>query len=153
MRKKNTERGANNTNLDAIGWRSARTQDDNPSFKIPISMHSNFDGYAFDVGNMLGVCVSAIVDDHKLGASDPTGTLYLQASNDPFDTTLPSGTSEFSVDPDSWVDIADSEKSVAGNEEHMWNIRDIFYKWIRARYERTSGDGTVYIRYSAKGPS
>lgn len=81
-------------------------------------------------------CISAIA------TGTPTGTIRLQASNDPetndtqYNTTnnLPP-----SVVPTNWVDIADSDFALTAAGTTLWNVRDVGYNYVRVAYTDGSG--------------
>lgn len=64
----------------------------------------------------------------------PTGSIKLQASNDPtMDEASVAG----------WVDISSSTYAVAGAGNLLYNMPDIAYRWVRFTYTATAGAGTV----------
>lgn len=87
----------------------------------------------------------------------PTGSLKLQASNDPEtnDTqyNVTAGAPP-SVSPTNWVDITDSTFAVSASGETMWNVRDIGYNYVRVIYTDSSSGAstaTMNIVFNGKG--
>ena len=81
----------------------------------------------------------------------PTGTVKLQASNDPeTNDTQPLSNSP----PTHWVDITNSTFTVSSSGETMWNVRDIGYNYVRVVYtDSSSGSSTatMTIVFNGKG--
>lgn len=79
----------------------------------------------------------------------PTGTVKLQASNDPeTNTTVPLDT------PINWVDITGSDATVTAAGEVLWDAHDIAYNYVRVIYTDTSGAtslATANIIFNGKG--
>lgn len=74
----------------------------------------------------------------------PTGTFSLQGSNDggQFDGQTLTGVSN-------WTTISTQAVAAAGN--HMWNVANAGYRWVRVIYTATSGTGSVTGRFQGKG--
>lgn len=85
-------------------------------------------------------------------SGSPTGTLKLQASNDPEtnDTQVNSTGLPPAVGPSNWVDIANSTFTITTAGETMWNVRDPAYNYVRVVYTG-SGAATITIIVNAKG--
>lgn len=83
----------------------------------------------------------------------PTGTIKLQASNDPeTNDTMPLGTPR--PEPTNWADITGSTFVVTTASTIMWNVRYIGYNYVRVVYTDTSGGtstATMQIIINAKG--
>lgn len=73
----------------------------------------------------------------------PTGTIKLQASNDPeTNSTMPGGIPQ--PLPINWVDIANSSFSLSAAGETMWNVTDVAYNYVRVVYtDSSSGASTA----------
>ena len=72
----------------------------------------------------------------------PVGTFKLQASNDA--ATEIEGNSILSVNPlANWTDITGSDQAIAAAGNHMWNVSDTGYSFVRVVYTRTSGSGSL----------
>lgn len=65
----------------------------------------------------------------------PVGTLILQISNDNV----------------TFSDYTGSSTAVSGAGDFMWNLLDIGYQWIRVKYTRVSGTGSLTVTLSYKG--
>jgi len=87
----------------------------------------------------------------------PTGTIKLQASNDPeTNDTQYNVTANRppSVGPVNWVDITNSSFTLSSSGETMWNVRDIGYNYVRVVYTDSSGGtstATMNIIFNGKG--
>lgn len=87
----------------------------------------------------------------------PTGTLKLQASNDPETNDTQINTSVSlppSKAPINWVDIANSSFAVSSSGETMWNVHDVGYNYVRVVYTDGSGGSstaTATIIFNGKG--
>lgn len=86
----------------------------------------------------------------------PTGTIKLQASNDPEtnDTQYNAGNIPPTVIPTHWVDITDSSFALSSAGETMWNVRDVAYNYVRVVYtDGSSGSSTatMTVIFNGKG--
>lgn len=83
----------------------------------------------------------------------PTGTLKLQASNDPeTNDTMPNGAPK--PTPTNWADIDDSTFTVTTAGTSMWNVREVGYNYVRVTYTDGSGGvstATMDVIINAKG--
>lgn len=68
--------------------------------------------------------------------SNVAGDLYLEASIN--------GTTYFTVDG--------TPQSVSNSEDHMWNVRDAGYRYVRCVWTYTSGTGNIVVRAMVKQP-
>lgn len=78
----------------------------------------------------------------------PTGTIKLQASNDPITSMTPI------VAPSNWVDIADSSFNLTAEGQTMWNVNFCGYNFVRVVYIDGSGGSstaTMDIIFNGKG--
>ena len=78
----------------------------------------------------------------------PTGTIKLQASNDPEtnDTQTNSTGLIPAVGPTNWVDIANSSFSLSAAGETMWNVNAVGYNYVRVVYtDGSSGTSTARL--------
>jgi hypothetical protein len=88
------------------------------------SMGSNIESSVINLTDMEGYCLHFIWS----GGGSPVGNLYIQASNNGSD----------------FVTVAGSELSVTGNSgQHMINVADFHYTYIKVKYDRTSGSATA----------
>lgn len=87
----------------------------------------------------------------------PTGTIQIQASNDPEtnDTQYNvAGNRPPSTAPTNWVTIANSPFSVTSAGESMWNVQAVGYNYVRVQYIDSSGGtstATMNIVFNGKG--
>lgn len=109
----------------------------------PLNVSSNSD--YMELKNIYMYCITAII------TGTPTGTLKLQASNDPeTNTTVPNSTAP----PVNWVDIDDSTFTVTSAGNNMWNVREVAYNYVRVVYTDASGGAstaTMKIIINCKG--
>lgn len=89
------------------------------------------------------ITTSAIGVNHVYGFSiqivftgSPVGVFKLQASNDEVEEYA-------SVDANTWDDITGSEISVTTADAITWNHEDVFFRWVRVVWTKTSGTGTI----------
>lgn len=68
----------------------------------------------------------------------PNGEIKLEASLD--------NTSS----PTNWVQVGGSAVTIIGADDVIWNMSNASYKWIRVKYVRTSGTGTLNVNYNVK---
>lgn len=87
----------------------------------------------------------------------PTGTVQIQASNDPEtnDTQYNQAAAmPPSVGPVNWVTITNSPFVLSTSGETMWNVRDVGYNYVRVQYLDASGGtstATATIIFNGKG--
>lgn len=80
----------------------------------------------------------------------PTGSLKLQASNDEGNPSLPPAEQYAGVS--NWTDIADSGQAVTAAGNHMWQVSNAGYRWVRFVWSRTSSTGTLTVAtFNVKG--
>jgi hypothetical protein len=84
--------------------------------------------------------------------SGGVGVLKLQASNNAQIDNVGDLTVAQMADPNAvWVDITGSSVAVNGAGDQFWNVADVYYKWFRVVYTRTSGTGTFTAYLNVKG--
>lgn len=119
----------------------------NQKIATSVPMNANINSMAVPLKNIFMYSIAAIV------TGTPTGTIKLQASNDPeTNDTVPSG-APFPT-PTNWVDIADSTFTLVSAGETMYNVRDVAYNYVRVVYIDASGGAstaTVTIIFNGKG--
>lgn len=100
----------------------------------------------FDSTNMASATckTNAILLDQIYGLSislvwtgSPVGTLTLEASND----IVTAGNTQ----PTNWDTITGSTLAITGADHVTYNINGSFYKYIRVKYTKTSGTGTITV--------
>lgn len=89
------------------------------------------------------ITTSAINVNFRIGFSiglvftgSPVGTFKLQASNDQTETAS-------SVASDTWADITGSTVNVTAANTIVWNHADMYSRWVRIVWTKTSGTGTI----------
>lgn len=88
------------------------------------------------LSDIYGFCIQAVI------TGTPTGTLKLQASNDPFKYVVNGGVQT----PTHWTDIADSSFSVVAAGNTVWNYNGAFYTFVRVVYtDASSGASTAVL--------
>jgi hypothetical protein len=85
------------------------------------------------------LCVAATVS----GSAALNSTLTLQACLDPGTDARGSLTN--------WVDVASSAVTVTADGTTMWNVADLAWRWLRIKYVRTAGTGTLSVLATTKG--
>lgn len=85
-----------------------------------------------NITNVSGYCIQATWTN----GSSPVGIMSLQAS----------------LDSENWSDIPNSSLPVASNSDNnVFNIsKHAYYNFVRLKYTRTSGDGTLVITMVSK---
>jgi hypothetical protein len=123
----------------------------NKQISTNVAMNANSNSPYIPLKNIFMYAMAAIV------TGTPTGTIKLQASNDPEtnDTQTNSTTNTPpSVAPVNWVDIANSSFSLSSAGETMWNVHDVGYNYVRVVYTDSSGGAstaTMNIIFNGKG--
>lgn len=112
----------------------------NKKIQTNVLLNVNVTGPAVPLKNIFLYTIAATI------TGTPTGSLKLQASNDPeTNDAMPLGVPE--PLPINWADITNSTfaETVAGVT--MWNVREIGYNYVRVIYTDASG-GTSTARMS-----
>lgn len=78
------------------------------------------------------------------GASSPVGSFSVEVSNDYNNSNAINSGTWIALDFGSTISISGSSGS------HEININQLPYSWIRTKYTRTSGSGTLNVFLSAK---
>lgn len=104
---------------------------------------SGYTSAAVPLKNIVMYNIAAII------SGSPTGTIKLQASNDPETIdNMPDGTPR--PVPINWVDILNSPFTISSAGESMWNVQGIAYNYVRVVYIG-SGSATIDIIVNSKG--
>lgn len=107
----------------------------------PISMAASFNTAAIWLEQ------DALCSIQAIWTGSPVGNLSLQTSLNP--ATAQNGASIPEAD---WTDYTDSSTAAGGAAGNVtWRVTDVGDRWMRVVYTRTSGTGTVNIRFNAKG--
>lgn len=95
---------------------------------------------ALDTSQMMTGSFQATFTD---GAA--SGTLVIQASNDPFEI-LPAG-----EPPQNWFDLSATVTSIASGQSALIPAIPICYRWLRASFTRSGGAGTFTVTCMLQG--
>lgn len=95
-------------------------------------LNADFNSQPQQLAQIYGYCIQAVI------TGTPTGTVKLQASNDPFLDIFPGN-----EPPVHWTDIAGSTFTVSAAGSEMWNVIGAFYNWVRIAYTDTSGGAST----------
>ena len=123
----------------------------NKTLATAIPLNANYNSPYQPLKSIYTYAMSAII------TGTPTGTLKIQASNDPEtnDTQYNTGSNlPPTVQPVNWVDIANSSFSVSSAGETMWNVNAVGYNYVRVVYTDASGGtstATMVIIFNGKG--
>jgi hypothetical protein len=116
-----------------------------------VVLNQNRNGDYIQLKNIYMYSLNAIV------TGVPTGTIKLQASNDPeTNDTQYNVTAQQppAVGPSNWVDIADSSFNLTSAGSTMWNVSEVAYNYVRVVYIDTSGGTStaeMKIIFNGKG--
>jgi hypothetical protein len=89
--------------------------------KTDDTLASNFNSDPLYMDKMVGGSIEAVIT-----SSDAIGTFKIQTSNNNVD----------------WVDYPSSSDSIASaNKNIMWNIAEVYFRYMRVVYTRTGGGG------------
>lgn len=119
----------------------------NKQISTAVDLDANSFSPAVPLKNIYTYCINAII------TGTPTGTIKLQASNDPETNDSQPGGTPFPV-PTHWVDIADSSFSVTTAGQTMWNVNAVGYNYVRVAYVDGSAGAstaTMDIIFNGKG--
>lgn len=119
----------------------------NKQIATAVPLNANYSSPAVPLKNIVMYCMAAIV------TGTPTGTISLQASNDPeTNDTIPSGVPQ--PVPTNWATVTDSSFTLSAAGETMWNVGEVAYNYVRVQYTDTSGGtstATMNIVVNSKG--
>lgn len=62
----------------------------------------------------------------------PTGSWYLETSDD-------------QREPTNWSVLTGSSQAITEAGNHTWHVRSAAYTWLRVRYQRASGSGSLTV--------
>ena len=122
----------------------------NKQIATTVPMNANYNSPYTPLKNIYTYSMAAIV------TGTPTGTIKLQASNDPEtnDTQTNSTGLSPAVGPSNWADITGSTFSLVAAGETMWNVNAVGYNYVRVVYTDTSGGtstATMNLIVNCKG--
>ncbi len=99
-----------------------------------------------DVINMENILFLAV---QGVWTGTPTGTLKLQGS---CDTGLTIAGNVTGSGVTNWTDITSATTAPSGSAGSGFiEVKETGLKWVRAVYTRSSGSGTLNVRFNAKG--
>ena len=114
----------------------------NDIFPDSKSMAASIIGAALDASSLIAF---SIVMKWSAGAPVPVGILYIEISN--ANVNRPED-----VPADSWSTDTGTLLNVNGAGDQIYNFLSSGHRWLRVRYDRTSGDGTfVRADFNGKG--
>lgn len=122
----------------------------NQKINMNTAMSASFNSPYVPLKNIYTYAIAMIV------TGTPTGTVKLQASNDPEtnDTQTNSTGVPPAVGPTNWADITNSTFTLSGPGETLWNVNFVGYNYVRVVYTDTSGGSstaTANIIFNGKG--
>lgn len=82
------------------------------------------------------------------GGGSPVGTLVLEASNDDVHDPPSSDVDSSAM---TFTEIADSAEAVSADGSVTWNVSGAYYLWVRVRWTKTSGTGSLVLSINGKG--
>lgn len=111
----------------------------NKQISKAVALNANSSSPYVPLKNIYTYAMSAII------TGTPTGTIKLQASNDPEtnDTQTNSTGLPPSVSPTNWADIDGSLFTVTASGEVMWNVNAVGYNYVRVVYTDTSSGSST----------
>jgi hypothetical protein len=116
-----------------------------------VPLNANYNSPYVPLRQIYTYAISAII------TGTPTGTIQLQASNDPetndTQTNITSGVAP-AVGPTNWVTIVNSPFAVSSAGEELWNVFYTGYNYVRIQYlDNSSGTSTatMNIIFNGKG--
>jgi hypothetical protein len=123
----------------------------NKTVASSLALNANLQSDYIPLKNIFMYSIAAVV------TGTPTGTIRIQASNDPETNDTQINTTSLTapaVGPTNWVDIANSSFPLSAAGETMWNVRDVAYNYVRVVYVDSSGgasDAVATIIFNGKG--
>jgi len=100
-------------------------------------LNASFNSQAISLNQIFGYAIQGVI------TGTPTGTVSLQASNDPN-----------SISPTNWSTITGTSQSVAAAGTFFYNVADVEYTWMRLVYtDGSSGSSTAVMNavFNLKG--
>jgi hypothetical protein len=97
-----------------------------------------------DMNQIFGGSISAVF------TGSPVGTLTLEISND-IVAVSPAGGSNLASAVVNWSTYTGSSYSISAAGDYTYILPDTPYRWLRLKYTKTSGTGTINAYFSGKG--
>ena len=116
-----------------------------------VPMNANYNSPYTPLRNIYTYSMVAVV------TGTPTGTIAIQASNDPETNDTQINTTANlppAVGPTNWVTITNSPFILSSAGETMWNVNAVGYNYVRVIYTDSSGGtstATMNIIFNGKG--
>ena len=79
----------------------------------------------------------------------PVGVLTLEVSNDI--VKINPAVANQGANVVTWTTYTGSAVSVSASGDFLWNLSEIGYRWLRLKYTKTSGTGSLTAVMSGKG--
>lgn len=123
----------------------------NKTIAVNVPLNANYNSPYQPLRSIYTYTMCAII------AGTPTGTVQIQASNDPETNDTQINTTANlppAVGPTNWVTIANSPFPVTSSGESMWNVNFVGYNYVRVQYLDSSGGtstATMTIIFNGKG--
>jgi hypothetical protein len=123
----------------------------NKTVAAAVPLNANYNSPYVQLKNIYTYTMSAII------VGTPTGTIQIQASNDPETNDTQYNTTANqppAVGPTNWVTITNSPFVVTTAGEEMWNVNYAGYNYVRVQYIDSSGGtstATMTIIFNGKG--
>lgn len=97
-----------------------------------------------DMNQIFGGSISAVF------TGSPVGTLTLEISNDIVATPVAGGANLASA-VNTWTTYTGSSYAISAAGDFTYVLADTNYRWLRMKYTKTSGTGTINAYFSGKG--
>lgn len=97
-----------------------------------VSAATSVDSGIYDLGELKGYSIGVLIS-----GSNVAGTLILKAS---------------ATDGSTFVDIASSSQPITNSADHIYNISDAEYRYVKVGWTYSSGTGDITITIAAKEP-
>lgn len=78
----------------------------------------------------------------------PSGTFILQVSTD---AVLMASGSDPAANVVNWYDYTDSSETISASGNFMWNVTPAGYRWVRLKYTKSGGGGSLSVYFDGKG--
>jgi len=125
----------------------------NQQIATAVPLNANYNSPYTPLKNIYTYAIAANI------SGTPTGTIQIQASNDPETNDTQYNTQSNpqrppAMGPTNWVTITNSPFSVTTAGETMWNVNAVGYNYVRVQYIDASGGtstATMNIIFNGKG--
>lgn len=76
------------------------------------------------------------------------GSFILQVSSD---LVLMAPGSDPAANVVNWYDYTSSSQTISAGGNFLWNVTPAGYRWVRLKYTRSSGSGSLSVYFDGKG--